>query len=168
MTNATRALRRKHSLLTVAVFGPLVVAFVSVTNFYPVPVWNLFSEARDPAEPRPHYTFSGLTAAGEWRDLPPVRVTTGLYGRVHMLIAYTDRNHAFRIESPHPENVRHADRAGGADRLPRGARMPDLIRAWGRLYNRRLPPDSPERLVRVRLVAGGIPGQPDFVWEAEP
>ena len=52
--------------------------------------------------------------------------------------------------------------------------MPELLRVWGTIYNRRLPPDSPERLTGLRLEARHWPGghygdydQFKYSWEVE-
>jgi len=41
--------------------------------------------------------------------------------------------------------------SGGLEQLPPGARVPDLLRAWGNLYNERLAASSPQRLKAIRL-----------------
>jgi hypothetical protein len=40
---------------------------------------------------------------------------------------------------------------GGVEKLPPGARVPDLLKVWGELYNKRQPESSPNRLKAIRL-----------------
>jgi hypothetical protein len=51
------------------------------------------------------------------------------------------------------------------DKLPRAARLEELLRAWGAIYNSRLPASSNQRLRSVRLDAdrweGGTNGEYD-------
>jgi len=164
----------RNALLTAFVAAPLLAAFVKVTNFYPVPVWSLFSERRELAAGHTYFVLLGKTADGSWREIPPVRIMGGLYGRHFMVASYTATNQPFRIDSPHPDNVRLAERAGGTDRLPAGARMPELLRAWGAVYNQRLASDSPERLTSLRMEMRRWPGGHygdyetlDQTWEVE-
>lgn len=164
----------RNALLTVVVAGPLLTAFIKITNYYPVPVWSLFSDRRDLSAGHTHYVLLGRTADGSWREVSPVRITGGLYGRHFMFASYTAANHSFGVDSPHPDNVRLAERAGGVNRLPRGARMPDLLRAWGTVYNRDLSATSPKRLTAIRIEMRRWPGGRfgdydvlEHVWEIE-
>jgi len=138
-------------VLTGALFGPLLWAFVTVNNFYPVPVWSLFSDAPQQGEGRVYYVLRGQTLGGEWMDIPPIRITDGLTGRIHMMVYYTVSNASFFLDSPHPDNVARATAAGGAKRLTPGARLPELLRSWGESFNASLPKDSPRRLQAMRL-----------------
>jgi hypothetical protein len=164
----------RNVLLTVVVVLPLAAAFIKVTNFFPVPVWSLFSDRRELAKGHTYYVLKGRTADGTWREIPPVRIMAALNGRHFMFASYTAANQPFLVESPHPENVRLMDRAGGVNRLPRGARMDDLLRALGTVYNQRLPPESQDRLTLIRMEErrwpGGHFGDYDRVvhlWETE-
>jgi len=165
---------RRNALLTLFVFGPLIVAFFTDVNFYPVPTWSLFSEPGELTAGRTHYTLSGQTADGTWLEIPPIRIVGGLHCRHHTFVSYTDDNLSLKIASPHPDNVRLVERYGGTDRLPRGVLMPRLLRTWGETYNRGLPIGSPARLTRIRLESrrwtGGVYDDydnPDYVWEVE-
>jgi hypothetical protein len=40
---------------------------------------------------------------------------------------------------------------GGIENLPPGARITDLLQAWGNIYNKREPESSPRRLKAIRL-----------------
>jgi hypothetical protein len=103
--------------------------------------------------PRTYYVLRGETVGGETIDLPPIELTDALTGRHWGLVAATVENKSFTIRWPHPANVALAEAAGGADKLPDAARLPELLRAWGALHNARLPADSPGRLRAVRLDA---------------
>jgi hypothetical protein len=177
MDEAVRRTWWRNALITIAVFGPLGATFglavVSgkVVNFYPVPVWNLFVEAAEPANGRVFYVVSGCSPDGLWREVPPFGITGALHNRLHMFASYTDGNLPFKIASPHAENVLML---AGLGRLPEGARMPQLLRAWGEIHNGRLPMGSPNRLTAIRMEARRWPGG-DYhakaktarVWEVE-
>jgi hypothetical protein len=153
-----RRWRRRYALLTAAVFLPLTWAFLTLNNWYPVPVWSLFSEHGRLDEEFEWYVLRGETAAGETIDLPPITITDGLTGRIHTMVHYVASNQSYQLASPHPSNVADMVKAGGADRLPPGARMPFLLRSWGDSYNSRLSADSPRRLRAVQLDAYVWPG----------
>jgi hypothetical protein len=51
----------------------------------------------------------------------------------------------------HPANAELLRQSGGLEHLPPAARLPDLLRAWGNLYNERAGPSSPQRLKAIRL-----------------
>jgi hypothetical protein len=166
--------RLKNAALTAFVAIPLLASFARVVNYYPIPVWSLFSERGEVEKGSTHYTLFARTPDGTWTEIPPVRITDGLNGRHFMFAHYADTNLSFQIESPHPNNVRLACESGGVDQLPRGARVPDLLRAWGATYNRRLPSDSPYRFTALRLEARRWPGgqysnfdAADYAWEVE-
>jgi hypothetical protein len=40
---------------------------------------------------------------------------------------------------------------GGVENLPAGARLPELLQAWGQLYNSQQPASSPRRLKAIRI-----------------
>jgi hypothetical protein len=82
-------------------------------------------------------------------------------------------NKSFNIRRPHPANIRLAAAYGGLDKLPKAARLEDLLSAWGEIYNSRLSGSSNQRLKSIRLDAyrweGGLNGDYDrFVesWRA--
>ncbi|HEX6731134.1 MAG TPA: hypothetical protein VF074_14015, partial [Pyrinomonadaceae bacterium] len=50
-----------------------------------------------------------------------------------------------------PANEELMRRFGGVDNLPPGVRLPDLLQAWGNLYNEQFPAPSPQRLKAIRL-----------------
>ena len=49
------------------------------------------------------------------------------------------------------ENEELIRRAGGVENLPPGVRLPDLLQAWGNLYNEQHSDSSPQRLKAIRL-----------------
>jgi hypothetical protein len=121
-----------------------------------------------------YYRLRGETADGETVDLPPAELTDALSWRHWSLVGATVENKEFTIYKPHPSNDALAAAAGGVEKLPRAARLAELLRAWGGIYNSRLPDSSPRRLRAVRLEAyrwaGGAYGDYErFVesWRAE-
>ena len=60
-------------------------------------------------------------------------------------------NQSFKLASIHPDNEELMRRFGGVDNLPPGVRLPDLLQAWGNLYNEQFPAPSPQRLKAIRL-----------------
>ena len=163
----------RYAALTVALFVPLLLAFASIRNLYPFAASTMMLETRDPQSGRDYYVLRGETVSGETIDLPPIKLTNALTGRNWSLVSAAVENKSFNIRSPHPANIRLAAAYGGMDKLPRAARLEDLLRAWGAIYNSRLPASSNQRLRSVRLDAyrweGGINGEYDrFVesWRA--
>jgi hypothetical protein len=121
-----------------------------------------------------YFVLRGETVAGEIIELPPAELTDALSWRHWSLVGATVENKSFSNANPHPANAALAAEAGGADKLPRAARLDELLRAWGAIHNRRLPADSPRRLRAVRLDAyrwdgGGYKDFNRFVesWRAE-
>jgi hypothetical protein len=167
-----RALVR-YAALTVALFIPLILAFVSIRNLYPFAASTMMLGLRDTQSGRDYYVLRGETVSGETIDLPPIKLTNALTGRNWSLVSAAVENKSFNIRSPHPANIRLAAAYGGVDKLPRAARLEDLLRAWGAIYNSQLPASSNQRLRSVRLDAyrweGGVNGEYDrFVesWKA--
>lgn len=148
----------RHTLLTVGIFGPLLWAFITVNNFYPVPVWSLFSEAVNLQQGRTYYVLRGTTIRGETVDLPAIRITGGLCGRNHMMVYYVMGNASFEIDYPHPDNVALIARRGGVTSLHQAERVDSLLRAWGTSYNRKVGAGSPKRLTAIRLDEYRWPG----------
>ena len=100
-----------------------------------------------------YYMLRGETLTGETVDLHAVRLTNALSNVAFGLVSATIENKSFSIRSPHPANVALLTNFGGAENLPPAARLPDLLRSWGEIYNSRLPASSPQRLRAVRLDA---------------
>ncbi len=157
---ASRSLLMRYAFLTAALFLPLLWSFATLKNIYPVAAWTVMLRgAEGPSRQRSYYVLSGETIAGETFDLPPVTLTGQFGVRSWGLVSATVENKSFRLPSPHPANAALAEASGGADKLPRAARLPQLLRAWGEEYNSRLPKDSARRLKAIRL--------DEFGWEPE-
>src|SRR5215211_1867582 len=147
----TRRLRVRYALLTAALFAPLLYSFLAVRNVYPFAASTMMMAGGDLGRGAGYYRMRGETASGEVIDIPPSELTDALSWRHWSLVGATVENKEFTIYKPHPSNVALANSAGGAERLPRAARLAELLRAWGEIYNSRLPEDSPRRLRAVRL-----------------
>jgi hypothetical protein len=146
-----RRVRVRYALLTLALFAPLVWSFLALRNLYPFPAYTMMMAGGDVSKGTNYFILRGETAAGETLDLPPAELTDALSWRHWSLVSATVENRNFSNTNPHPANAALAAEAGGVDKLPRGARLPELLRAWGECYNARLPADSPRRLRAVRL-----------------
>jgi hypothetical protein len=66
-----------------------------------------------------------------------------------MLVINTIDDAPFAVRSLHPANAALLAVSGRAGSPPVGARIPDLLRAWGAIYNRHHP-HHPLREVRLR------------------
>jgi len=148
-----RRYRLRYALLTAALALPLFWAFLAVRNLYPFAAATMMMEGGRLDRPRTYYVLRGETVGGETVDLPPVELTDALTGRHWGFVAAVVENKSFTIRWPHPANRELVESAGGADKLPAAARLPELLRAWGALHNARLPADSPRRLRAVSLDA---------------
>jgi hypothetical protein len=147
----TRRVKVRYALLTAALFAPLLYSFLAVRNVYPFAASTMMMAGGDLGRGANYYRLRGETAGGETIDLPPASLTDALSWRNWSLAGETVKNREFTVFKPHPSNVALAASAGGVDRLPRAARIEELLRAWGEIYNSRLPEDSPRRLRAVRL-----------------
>lgn len=148
-----RRLRVRYTLLTIGIFLPLVWSFVVVRNVYPLTAWTVMMGGGDLQRGHRYFLLRGETVTGEVVDIPPIRLTDALSGRTWGLVVATVDNRAFQIRSLHPDNAALLATAGDIARVPRAARLPELLRAWGEIYNSRLPPSSPQRLKVIRLDA---------------
>lgn len=148
-----RRLLVRYVALTVALFAPLLLSFILIRNVYPVAVWKVMLIDDDTPRGREYFILRGETVAGETIDIAPISLTTGMYARTWWMVGATAENKSFKLRSLHPENARVLAEVGNVDRLPRGARVPELIRAWGEIYNERQPARSPRRLRAIRLDA---------------
>jgi len=146
-----RRIRARYALLTAALFVPLLWSFNSIRNLYPFSASTMMMAGGDLNKGTDYYILRGETEAGETVDLPPADLTDALSWRHWSLVDATLGNKSFMIPRPHTANAALAAEAGGSERLQRGARLPDLLRAWGGIYNSRLPEGSPRRLRAVRL-----------------
>lgn len=156
-------MRLYYAALTVALFLPLILAFASIRNLYPFAASTMMLGLRDTQSGRDYYVLRGETVSGETIDLPPIQLTNALTVRSWSLVSAAVENKSFNIRVPHPDNIRLMEAYGGMDKLPRAARLEDLLRAWGAIYNSRLPEYSNQRLKSIRLDAyrweGGINGE---------
>jgi hypothetical protein len=148
-----RRLLLRYAALTVALLVPLLAVFALVRNLYPFAASTMMMEGGDLQSGRNYYVLRGETVAGETFDLPPVELTNALSECTWSLVAATVENKSFTIPSPHPANVAMSATVGGVEKLPRAARLGDLLRTWGAIYNSRLSPSSTRRLRAVRLEA---------------
>jgi len=146
-----RRLLIRYAVLTLALFIPLLAAFAFVRNLYPFAASTMMVAGGDLQSGRTYYWLRGETITGEIIDLPPMELTDALSGRTWTLVNAAVQNSAFKISPPHPANVALLSAAGGVDKLPPAARLNDLLRAWGTIYNSRMSPASPKRLRAVRL-----------------
>jgi hypothetical protein len=149
-------------MLTAALFFPLLFVFVSVRNIYPFAASTMMLGLKDTQSGRAYYILRGETVTGETIGLPAIELTNALSGRNWSLARAAVENKGFNIRWPHPANLRLAADFGGADKLPKSARLDELLRAWGGIYNSRLPPASNQRLRSIQLDKynweGGING----------
>jgi hypothetical protein len=146
-----RRTRIRYALLTAALSGPLLLSFLSVRNLYPFAASTMMMAGGDLRKGTDYYILRGETEGGETVGLPPAELTDALSWRHWSLVDAALGNKIFAIARPHPANVALAAGAGGVERLPRAVRLPELLRAWGGIYNSRLPQGSPRRLRAVRL-----------------
>ena len=147
----------RYAVLTIALFVPLLLGFAFVRNFYPIAASTMMLRDRDPGSD--YYILRGETEGGVTIDLPPINLTDALSGRHWGLVSATVEYRSFKIAVPHPQNARFAAAYASMDDVPRAARLESLLRAWGHIYNSRLPLSSPQRLRSVRLDA--------YRWEGE-
>jgi hypothetical protein len=149
--SGSRALTIKYAILTAAIFLPLIWAFASVRNLYPIASWNVMMAGGDLERGRSYCILRGETVSGETIDLRPIQLTNAMFSRTWTMVNATITNQSFKLASIHPANAELIRQAGGVENLPPGARIPDLLETWGRLYNDRLPPSSTARLKAIRL-----------------
>jgi len=149
--DAAKRLVIKYAILTAALFLPLLWAFVAVRNLYPITAWNVMMAGGDLERGRSYCILRGETVSGETIDVAAVELTHTLYSRTWTMVNATIDNQAFKLKSIHPQNEEVLRQYGGIENLPAGARIPDLLQAWGELYNKREPASSPKRLKAIRL-----------------
>ena len=154
-----RALVR-YAVLTAVLFIPLFLAFISIRDLYPFAASKMMIWNGDGQGGRNYYVLRGETVNGETVDLPPINLTNALTGRSWSLVSAAVENQSFNIRWPHPANIRLAAAYDGPDKLPRAARLEELLRAWGEIYNSRLSASSNQRLKSIRLDA--------YKWEGGP
>ena len=154
-----RRFRVRYTLLTIGLFLPLIWAFIRVRNVYPLTAWTVMMAGGDLQRGHRYFLLRGETVSGEVVDIPAIKLADALSGRAWGLVISTVDNRAFQLESLHPANATLLATLGDIGRLPRAARLPELLRAWGKIYNSRLPTSSPQRLRAIRLDAYRWSGQ---------
>ena len=100
---------------------------------------------------RSYCLLRGETVSGETIEIRPIELTNATSGRTWSMVNATIDNQAFKLTSIHPANAQLLNQVGGINQLQPGARIPDLLTAWGELYNARLDASSPQRLKAIRL-----------------
>ena len=148
-----RLWRVRYAILTLALCLPLLLSFVFIRNLYPFAASTMMMKGGDLRGDQTYYILRGETVSGTTIDLPAVKLTNALSNVAFSLVSATVENKSFSIRSPHPANVKLLNTAGGIENLPPGARLPELLRAWGEIYNSRLPTSSPQRLRTIRIDA---------------
>ncbi|HET6976891.1 MAG TPA: hypothetical protein VFI24_11240 [Pyrinomonadaceae bacterium] len=151
LPQSERRLALKYAILTLALFIPLLWAFRYVRNLYPVAAWNVMMAGGDLERGRSYCILRGETVSGETVAIRPITLTNALYSRTWTMVNATIDNQSFKLKSIHPVNEELLRRYGGIENLPPGARVPDLLKAWGELYNARQQPSSPSRLKAISL-----------------
>lgn len=146
-----RRFRVRYTLLTIGIFLPLFWAFLGVRNLYPLTAWTVMMRGGNLQRGHTYFLLRGETVSGEVVDIPAINLADGLSGRTWGLVAATVDNRAFQLRSLHPDNAALLATVGDIERLPRAARLPELLRAWGEIYNSRLTPSAPQRLKAIRL-----------------
>lgn len=148
---AESGLIARYVVLTVLLFLPLLLSFAFIRNLYPSAASTMMMGGGRLQDGATYYVLRGETVTGESVSLPPFELTNALSGRTWGLVSATVENKSFSIRNPHPANLALLSRdPAGA---PPAARLPELLRAWGAIYNDRLPAHSGQRLKAVRLDA---------------
>jgi len=148
---AERQFRLRYTLLTAAIFLPLLWAFVSIKNVYPFAAWTVMMAGGNLQRSHNYFLLRGETISGEVVDIPAIELTDALSGRNWGLVAATLANGPFHVRSPHPANAALIAVSGDLDKVQQASRLPELLRAWGTIYNSRWPASSPHRLKAIRL-----------------
>lgn len=152
-SQTSRRVLLRYTLLTLGIFIPLLGAFLTGIEWYPISHYNMFygASALNKTEGLNYFVFRGETAAGDSLDIAPIKIMNGLDDRIWTMVNSVVANESLQLRWPHPANERFLATVENRDNLPRGVLLPELLRAWGNRYNAKLPNDSPHRLVRVRL-----------------
>lgn len=150
VASSDRALRFRYLVLTVLLTLPLLWAFLRVQNLYPFTSWTVMMSGGSLERPWTYYVVKGETIDGASIDIQPAILIDALYDRSWSVLGTTISNEPFKLGSPHPANAEILKQLG-PDNLPAGARVPELLRAWGNIYNSRLPPESASRIKAVRV-----------------
>src|SRR5215475_9483981 len=122
-----RHYRVRYLLLTLGIFLPLIWAFVGPRNVYPIASWTVMMPVGILQRGRPYFLLRGETVSGEVVDISAIELTNALSARNWGLVNAIVGNHPFRLRSPHPANAPMLEVAGGFDKLPPAARLPELL-----------------------------------------
>ena len=141
----------KYAVLTAVIFLPLLWSFRYLRNLYPFAAWNVMMAGGNLERGRSYFILRGETLAGEVIEISPIKLTDGMSGRTWTMVNATVDNQSFKLSSLEPQNAELLERVGGLQNLPVAARLPELLQAWGNLYNDRLPPNATNRLRVVQL-----------------
>ena len=149
----TRRTLLRNTILTLALFIPLLGAFLSGEEWYPISHYKMFYGAStlNNTDVFNYFIFRGETAAGNTIDIAPIKIMNGLDDRIWTMVNSVVANESLQLRWPYPANERLLATMGNRDTLPPGVLLPDLLRTWGNRYNARLAYDSPNRLIRVRM-----------------
>jgi hypothetical protein len=153
-----RSLVTRYLVLTISLGLPLVLCFAFARNLYPFAASTMMKGGGDLQAGWTYYVVHGETLTGEIIDLPPVELVNGLSNVTWAFVPAVVENKNFTISSPHPANIALIAEVGGVEKLPPARRVDDLLRAWGSVYNSRLPANSRQRLKAVRLEEYHWPG----------
>ena len=154
-----RHFRLRYILLTIGIFVPLLWAFFRVANVYPAAAWTVMMAGGNLQREYYYFILRGETVQGDVIDIPAIELTDALSSRNWGLATAIATNSPFRLKSAHPANAPLLHEAGGFEKVAPAVRMPELLRAWGTIYNSRLPASSERRLKAIRLDAYRWPGQ---------
>lgn len=149
----------RYAALTIALFLPLLFTFIRIRDLYPFAASRMMLGTNDSQRGQNYFVLRGETLTGQTFDLPAITLTNALTGRSWSLVRTAVENTSFKIRYPHPANVQLLLNYGGVDKLPAAARLEELLRAWGTIYNSRLPASSNQRLRSLRLDG--------YRWEGE-
>jgi len=147
-----RRLRTKYLILTLALFLPLLWAFVRVRNLYPVASWNVMVRSSPVQPPFTYYVLRGETDAGDLVDVQANSLADPLRSRLWGFVAATAANQSLKLHRPHPQNAALLSQVP-IDQLPEGVLMNDLLRVWGQNHNASHPAGSANHLKVIRLDA---------------
>jgi hypothetical protein len=98
---------------------------------------------------RQYCLLRGETVSGEEIDIRAIQLTNALYERNWTMVNATIDNQSFKLPSMHPANLDLLQKTPEGIKI--GERVPDLLGAWGKIYNDQLPLSSPRRLKAIRL-----------------
>ena len=149
LPNSNRRWVAQYSILTLVLFIPLLWSFRYIRNLYPFTVWNVMMAGGDLQTGRNFCMLRGETMSGETIDIRAIQLTNALYERNWTMVNATIGNQAFQLSSIHPANAELIEKS--PDGIKVGERIPDLLAAWGKIYNDQLPTSSPKRLRAIQL-----------------